>query len=285
MRLTVLASGSGGNSILVEAEGTRVLVDAGLAPRELAKRFERTTTGVRLDDVQAVLCTHEHTDHAQGVPALASAGLAVYATEGTARALKLSAARTVVAGERIAVGALAVLPVAVPHDSVEPVAFLVEDASGSAGVLTDIGHPTPEVAAAFAGCDILVLETNHDVDMLRGGAYPQSLKRRIGGRMGHLSNEQAAEMLRLMAATAPAGAGARLPRAQVLILAHLSPLNNRPRFARSVVEKQLALLGVRPRLLVAVQERPLAPLLCLGGKVQILPAIDDRQLCIAFPDH
>jgi phosphoribosyl 1,2-cyclic phosphodiesterase len=274
MRLTVLASGSGGNSLLIEADRTKILVDAGLAARQIAQRLERTATTNRLDDVQAVLLTHEHTDHVQGIPALAAAGLPIYTTPGTARAAKLTKSVDISAGVKLTLGALEITPIALPHDAAEPVAFVISDGKSSAGILTDCGHADPTVAQAFAGCDILVLETNHDVDMLRGGNYPQSLKRRVGGRLGHLSNEQAAEMLRLMGR----------PQARVLILAHLSQLNNRPRIARSVVEKMLAALAVRPKLLVAVQEHPLAPIACEDGRVEVLPAMHDRQLSLAFPD-
>jgi len=274
VRVTVLASGSGGNSILIEADRTRVLVDAGLAARDLAKRIERSPAASRLDDVQAVLVTHEHTDHVSGVAALGSAGVHVYATPGTARAARLQRTRDVAAGERFALGALEIMPVAMPHDAAEPVGFVLSDGHCRTGILTDCGFPSAEVAAAFGGCDILILETNHDPDMLRAGAYPPSLKRRIGGTRGHLSNDQAAEMLRLLGR----------PNPRVLILAHLSPLNNRPRLARLAVERALLPLGPRPRLLVASQERPTAPVTVDGGEIHVMPAQDDRQLRLAFPD-
>ena len=272
MRLTVLASGSGGNSILVEAERTRVLVDVGLPPREIAKRIERIATGARLDDVQAVLLTHEHEDHASGAAALASAGLAIFCTAGTARAAKLAGTRQIGAGERTPLGAIEILPVALPHDAAEPVGFILSDEGGSVGIITDCGHATVEVAEAFSDCDILVLETNHDPDLLRAGSYPPFLKRRIGSSFGHLANEEAAELLRMM----------HRPRLQVLVLAHLSQMNNRARLARTVIDKALKRIGIRPRVLVAVQEKPLAPIACTKGQAHILPASDDRQLCLAF---
>jgi phosphoribosyl 1,2-cyclic phosphodiesterase len=277
VRVTVLASGSAGNSILVEAERTRLLVDAGLSARELAKRLELSATPTRLDDVQAVCVTHEHGDHIGGVASLASAGLTVYATAGTARAARLSGTQTIVAGEAFTVGALEVTPVRMPHDAAEPVGFVFSDGQARAGILTDCGHAAPEVASSFAGCEVLVLETNHDPDMLRAGSYPPTLKRRIGGSRGHLSNEQAAEMLRQLA-----GCGKAAPR--VLVLAHLSTTNNRPRLARQVIEKQLGKIGWKPRLLVATQERPSAPVAAERGQVAVLPSHDDRQLRLCFPD-
>ncbi len=277
MRVTVLASGSAGNSILIEADRTRVLIDAGLSARELAKRLERSATPSRLDDVQAVCVTHEHTDHAAGVATLASAGIKVFATEGTARAARLTGSEQIGAGKRFTIGALEILPVAMPHDAAEPVGFIVSDGTARAGILTDCGHAAADVAGAFAGCEMLVLETNHDPDMLRAGSYPPTLKRRIGGSRGHLSNDQAADVLRLMKDTGKFAL-------KVLILAHLSALNNRPRLARQVIEKQLVRLGLRPRLLVATQERPTAPVSSDGGTVAVLPSQDDRQLRLAFPD-
>lgn len=277
MRVTVLASGSAGNSILLEAERTRILVDAGLSARELARRLDRAPTTIRLDDVQAVCVTHEHSDHASGVASLASAGVHVYATEGTARAAKLSGVRAIAAGAPFTIGAIELLPVTLPHDAAEPVGFVISDGQVRAGLLTDCGWPDPEVARAFGGCDVLVLETNHDLDMLKAGSYPPTLKRRIAGRRGHLSNEQAAELLRLMRAE-------RHAPPQVLVLAHLSVMNNRPRLARLAIERALPPLGQRPRLLVASQDRPTAPIACERGHVTILPLEDDRQLRLAFPD-
>jgi phosphoribosyl 1,2-cyclic phosphodiesterase len=283
MRVTVLASGSAGNAILVEAERTRVLVDAGLAPRKLAQRMEQTGLATRLDDVQAVVCSHEHGDHASGVPALASAGVTTYCTAGTARALRLSTSTDIGAGCAFTVGALEITPVAVPHDAADPVMFVVSDGRARVGVLVDVGHADPRVSAAFAGCDTLVLETNHDADMLRAGQYPPTLKRRIAGRLGHLSNEQAAEVLRQMATGAGAGVPRRgLPR--VLVLAHLSATNNRPRLARTVIERAVP-APERPRLLIAPQDRPVAPIELGGeGVVRVLPSPDNRQLSLAFPD-
>jgi phosphoribosyl 1,2-cyclic phosphodiesterase len=256
----------------VEADGTTLLVDCGLNARELARRLDRSATGVRLEDVQGVLCTHEHGDHASGVAALASAGLATYATQGTARALNLTGTVTVAAGASVTIAALEVVPVALPHDAAEPVGFIVDDGHGRAGFITDCGRPAPEVAAAFAGCDVLVLETNYDHDLLRAGPYPTALKRRIGGPLGHLSNVEAAELLTHM----------NRPRAQVLVLAHLSIENNKPRLARAAVERVLGELGVAPRLLVAGPERPVAPILCRKGQASVLPGMDDRQLRFAF---
>ena len=278
MRVTVLASGSSGNAILVEAEGTRVLVDAGLPPRRLDQRLCKAGLGVGLEDIQAVLCTHEHTDHGGGVPALASAGIAVHCTSGTARALHLPGARLFSAGGSFELGALTVEPIRVPHDAAEPVAFVLSDGMARVGVLVDCGHADVDVAHAFAGCDTLVLEANHDAELLRYGAYPPTLKRRIAGHLGHLSNAETADMLRLIARAARPR-----PLPRVLVLAHLSQQNNRPKLARAAVEKALPAIG-KPTLLVAPQDRALSPIEMVGGKVRVLPEGSQRQLSLAFPD-
>jgi len=277
VRITVLASGSAGNAVLVEggaAGRTKVLVDCGLPAQILAKRLERSATGVRLEEVSAVLCTHEHGDHAGGVPALASAGLATYCTEGTARALNLTGTRQVAAGGSVDIDEILVTAVAMPHDAVEPVGFIVEDIGGRVGVITDCGCPDAAVAEAYFDCHVLVLETNHDVDLLRAGPYPPSLKRRIASARGHLSNEEAAELLKRIGSPAP----------QVLVLAHLSVENNQPRLARAAIERALVELAVRPRVLIAGPDRPVPPVVCEKGRARILPGMDDRQLCLAFPD-
>jgi phosphoribosyl 1,2-cyclic phosphodiesterase len=161
-----------------------------------------------------------------------------------------------------------------PHDAAEPVGFIIDDGEGRVGIITDCGRPTAEVAAAFAGCDVLILETNYDPDLLAAGPYPAPLKRRIAGPSGHLSNREAADLLRLM----------QRPRAQVLVLAHLSVENNRPRLARAAVDSALAELGVRPRVLLAGQDKPVAPVACRGGAAHVLPGMDHRQMCFAFTD-
>lgn len=272
--MTVLASGSAGNSVLVESDGTRVLVDAGLAPRVLAARMERGAVQRRLEDVTAVVLTHEHGDHASGARALASADVPIWATDGTARALGLKSAKPLAAGHRAKVGALDVIPVRVPHDAAEPVGIVLEGAAGRVGVLFDCGHPTAEVARGFAGCDVLVLEANHDAELLRAGAYPPSLKRRIGGTQGHLSNEQAATFLKLM--------GDALPR--VLVLAHLSEQTNRPRLARQAVERVIGFGPKRARILCATQGSPTPPITVSADRVELAAEDDHRQLRLVFPD-
>ncbi len=273
MRVTVLSSGSSGNSTLVESGPTRVLIDAGLTPRELSRRLVHART--RLEDVQAVFITHEHSDHGVGAKALASAGIAVYATAGTANALGLGQAKVVTAGVAVTLGELSVTPVALPHDAAEPVGYLLGEGEARAGVLTDCGHAAADVAAAFAGCDLLVLETNHDPVMLARGPYPVGLRQRIAGDNGHLSNQQAAALLMQM------GAG-RLPT--TLVLAHLSLKNNRPELARAEIEGALARLGHSARVLIAAQKVVGPTLVVSRGQVELDVARTAQTGQLALPE-
>lgn len=192
MRFASLGSGSEGNGLVVEAGGSRLMIDCGFGVRDAAARLARL--GLSPADVDAIVVTHEHSDHVGGVAAFAARhGIPVWLTFGT----------LTVTGERFAgvecvygfdshdtfaVGALEVRPFPVPHDAREPVQFVVTDGAARLGVVTDLGTSTPAVEAALSGCDALVLECNHDAGMLAGGKYPPLLKARIAGRYGHLDN-------------------------------------------------------------------------------------------------
>jgi phosphoribosyl 1,2-cyclic phosphodiesterase len=231
MRFASLASGSKGNCLVAEAGGTRVLLDCGLAPRELERRLARL--GLAPEDLAGILVTHEHDDHAGHAFAFAAKhGLGVWLTYGTRRALEeagspMHGAATCVIESRaaFAVGALQVQPFTVPHDAREPVQFVLSDGARRLGVLTDIGTSTAHVEAMLSRCDALVLECNHDADLLRSGSYPGWLKERIAGPFGHLSNAAAAALL----------AALDRSRLQHVICAHLSQENNRPQLARAAL--------------------------------------------------
>jgi len=229
LRFCCLGSGSEGNATVVEASDgaivTRVLLDNGFNGRQLRRRLERA--GLGIDDLDAIVLTHEHSDHVGGVHALLrEATLPVYCSAGTARAASLEAVFTeVVGGEFVAIGALRLMPYPVAHDADEPLQYVFGDGERRLGVLTDVGFPDDDVFDALAGVDALLLECNHDVDMLRASAYPPFLKARILGDLGHLSNLQAAELLR------------RLDRRRLRLVAaaHLSRRNNRPGLAQAAL--------------------------------------------------
>ena len=233
IRFTSLGSGSKGNCLLVEAGATRVLLDFGLSPRETARRLARR--GLAPSDIAAVVVTHEHDDHVGHAFAFsAQQGIPVWLTHGTSRAAEESGRR---GGEQrfiedrsaFAIGDLQVQPYTVPHDAREPVQFVFSDGASRLGVLTDIGAPTPYVEATLSGCDALVLECNHDLDLLWNGDYPRWLKERVSGPWGHLDNSQAERLL---------GAIDR-SRLKHVVAAHLSQQNNRPELARAALARAL----------------------------------------------
>ncbi len=232
MRFASLGSGSKGNALLVEAGSTCILIDAGFGPREMSRRLERL--GLTADDVDAVLVTHEHSDHIGGAFACARRfGWSVVLTHGTLAASRdtdIDARITIIDSHDVfSVGDVSVQPFPVPHDAREPVQFILADGARRLGVLTDAGHVTPHMIAMLDECDALVLECNHDVAMLEQGRYPQALKRRIGGLWGHLDNAAAASLLSQVG-------GAKL---QHVVAAHLSEENNSPALARAALSSVL----------------------------------------------
>jgi len=250
VHIASLGSGSRGNATLLATAQTRIMIDCGFSLREIERRAARRR--FQLSSLDALLVTHEHSDHVSGIAALARRyDLPVYLTHGTALAAGLSELpslelRCFDADSRFRIGDIDILTVAVPHDAREPVQYRCSSTDGCVGVLTDLGCITPHVLSAFASCDMLVLEFNHDRGLLRDGPYPPALQRRVGGDWGHLSNAQAVEML----------AGIDRARLQHLVVAHTSEKNNSR-------EHVLALLRDRvpellPRLSWAGQERGFA---------------------------
>ena len=239
LRFASLASGSGGNCLVAQADLTRVLIDCGLSLTDTERRLARL--GLEPADIDAILVTHEHDDHAGCVFDFAAAhNVLVVLTHGTLRALRAAGkmhdgVRTLFlrSGERAPIGGMEVLPFTVPHDAAEPVQYVVSDGAARLGVLTDIGISTRHVERVLSGLDALVLECNYDRDMLWSGAYPRWLKERIGGPFGHLDNHDAARLL---------GALDR-SRLKHIIGAHLSQQNNTPALARAALA---AALGCEP---------------------------------------
>lgn len=228
MRFASLGSGSRGNALLVEAGGTRLLIDAGFGPRELLRRLERL--GVAATGIDAVLVTHEHSDHIGGAFACARRfNWPVMMTHGTLAGSRENRGETPVtlidSHGSFSIGDISVQAFPVPHDSREPVQFVFSDGAKRLGVLTDAGHVTPHMVAMLDGCDALVLECNHDEALLKEGSYPPALKRRIGGPWGHLDNAAAAYLL----------SSVKSSNLRHIVAAHLSEENNSPRLARAAL--------------------------------------------------
>ncbi len=230
MRFAALGSGSQGNGLVVEQGGCRVLVDCGFSLSETLQRLRRL--GLEPSDLNAVLVTHEHDDHAGGVARLASTySLPIWMTPGTLRGMEQrfqSCEVNFIQGYRpFSIGDLQMTPYPVPHDAREPTQFVFTDGKHHLGLLTDAGGVTPHMVTTLTGCDALLLECNHDAGLLRRGRYPEALKRRISGRWGHLDNDAAMDILRQVD---PAGA------LRMVVAMHLSEENNRPDLVRSAIE-------------------------------------------------
>lgn len=252
MRVSILGSGSRGNSILVLGGETIVLVDAGFSAKALADRLR--TVGVAPDSVDAILITHDHRDHTQGVGVFSRRhGTPVYLTEATLRACNPlfnggEEIRTYRAGFPFSIGSLTVEPFLTAHDARDPVAVaLTHQGTGlKLGIATDLGKPTTQVRHALSNSHFLILEANHDPSLLHLGPYPASVKSRIASSHGHLSNEAAAHLALDLLHSGLAG----------VVLAHLSAECNRPELAAGVVGKAIRAAGYRGLLEVAEQDVP-----------------------------
>ncbi len=234
MRFASLGSGSEGNGLIVESGSTRILLDCGFGIADTASRLARL--GLAPENLDAIFVTHEHDDHVGGAPRFAAKhGIPVYLTYGTLSAVGVSRFKGVELNvidshTPLAVGDFEVLPYPVPHDAREPSQFVFGDGARRLGVLTDIGCSTSHVESMLSRLDALVLECNHELDMLMNSRYPHSLKQRISGRLGHLDNASSAGLLKKLDCS----------RLKHVVAAHLSKQNNTAELARGALSGALA---------------------------------------------
>lgn len=247
LRLAILGSGSAGNAVYLEADGARVLIEAGFSCRDLEARL--AALGVDPRRIDAILLSHEHGDHARGAALFSRRfGTTVAATRGTLRAagIRSTSWKTLAfeCGGAVRIGPLRIATAPIPHDAADPVAFRIESREGRVGFALDLGHAPGAVRDLLTDCEALILESNHDVEMLERGPYPREVKERLRGTRGHLSNDETAEIL-----AAVTGASTR-----ALVLAHLSRTNNRADLALASALVTLEKVSRRARVIVADQD-------------------------------
>jgi len=257
--ISVLASGSRGNTAVVESSQARILVDAGISCRETFKRLK--LAGLDPKSISAILITHEHSDHVYGLATLAKKlDLPVFMTGAThqawARSLrddagqlpKLAKLEIFSAGRQFQIADITVTPFTIPHDAADPVGFTFRAEGTKIAFATDLGYMPASVRDHLRRCDVIIIESNHDVEMLRVGPYPWSVKQRVMSRVGHLSNDSLAQFF---AEDYDGGASH-------IVLAHLSEQNNHPEVARRVAEDALGPQQtlLQNRLMLAAQDAP-----------------------------
>jgi phosphoribosyl 1,2-cyclic phosphodiesterase len=261
--VSMLASGSRGNCAVVASSTTKILVDAGVSCREIFKRMKSLGDDAR--SLSAILITHEHCDHIYGLATLAKKlRIPIFMTGAThqawARAMRnqngerpqIEKLERFESGHTFQVGDIAVKPFTIPHDAVDPVGFTFRAEGVKVGIATDLGYIPASVRDHLRGCDVLVMESNHDLEMLRVGPYPWSVKQRVMSRVGHLSNLALADFF----------SNDYDNSATFVVLAHLSEQNNLPELARREAEKALSMRGglFHNRVLLALQSEALQPI-------------------------
>src|SRR5215467_7078448 len=257
--VSVLASGSRGNSAIVESSNARILVDAGISCREAFRRLKSIGRDPR--QISAVLITHEHADHVYGLATLAKKlNVPVFMTGAThqawSRALRnasggpprVAKLEVFSAGRSFQIADITVMPFTIPHDAADPVGFTFYAEGTKIAIATDLGYMPASVCDHLRKCDVLMIESNHDTEMLRGGPYPWSVKQRVMSRVGHLSNESLAQFF----------ANDYDRGASYIVLAHLSEQNNHPELARQAAENALGaqITLLENRLMLAAQDAP-----------------------------
>jgi phosphoribosyl 1,2-cyclic phosphodiesterase len=250
IKFCVLASGSSGNSSFIATSRTRLLIDAGLGVRDLAHRL--ASIGESLDSLDGILITHEHSDHIAGLCRLLrklECRIPVYITRKTAPVIDwencLVIRQEFQAGSSFEVGDISIDSFTIPHDAIDPVGFILRACGVKIGIATDLGYIPDSIKYHLRSTDILLLESNHDLEMLKVGPYPWSVKQRVMGRNGHLSNTVVCDYLETDFASTTVA----------LILGHLSEHNNHPELVRMGAAESLERRGLAPRLVVAEQKR------------------------------
>lgn len=240
VEFATIASGSSGNSIFVGTENTKILIDAGLS----GKKIESGLKDLNLsgDNIDAIFVTHEHIDHVDGIGVLSRRyDIPVYATEGTWAQMpskvgkfKEKNQKLIYSDENCILNDLCIHPFDIPHDAAEPVGFTVSTDKIKIAVATDIGHVTRTILDNIKECDAILLESNHDVEMLKNGSYPYPLKQRVLGKHGHLSNDTAGKLLACIMSE----------KLKYAFLGHLSKENNTPMLAYETVKSVLKEYGI-----------------------------------------
>lgn len=232
LKFASLGSGSKGNATLVACNNSCIMIDCGFGIRDVENRLQAKF--VSPENISAILVTHEHGDHIRGVSKLANKyNIPVWLTRGTACHNSIAECDTknyIDVHDKIDIGELEITPFPVPHDAKEPCQFIVSNGNKRLGILTDTGSITPHIIELLSGCHGLILECNHDIDMLQDGPYPLTLKQRVGGDYGHLSNEQAAYLLQQADTTS----------LKHIVAAHISEKNNDPALARAALSDVLS---------------------------------------------
>ena len=259
MRFNVLGSGSSGNATLIVSGETRILIDCGLPAREIARRL--VAVGETADRLDAIVITHEHSDHIRGLAALVkNLDIRVFISPFALKSAKagieersLNSVEHIAADKPFEIDSIKLRPIRAPHDSADPLVFAVESQGVKIAVVTDLGHIPKSVSDSLKGMDALVLEANHDLDRLKASPYPWSLKQRVMSKRGHLSNDETARFLREDYDGS----------ARYVVLAHLSRENNHPEIALMAARKALASRAPlfaaleQEKLLTASHDRPL----------------------------
>jgi phosphoribosyl 1,2-cyclic phosphodiesterase len=254
LRVTVLASGSAGNLTLVEGRRGRIALEMGLSEREASRRMRGA--GVEPRSLDALLVSHEHSDHVRGAPLFSRKnGVPIFASRATADAVGLDSSELaglveIEPGRAFEVAGMTVRAFPLPHDAADTIGYVVEEEEASLGYATDLGYPSALASERLRGCRILVVEANHDPSMLRSGPYPAFVKQRVMSRHGHLSNDQAAELIRQTVTEST----------KTVFLAHLSETNNDGNLALAAGRRMLREIGRDSvRLVLTFQSGPSAP--------------------------